>query len=179
MPRTHRELFSSPCQLDFELTATNEADTAVLHALQFYVQELCQWHQEMRDWVHRKAIYPKLVDAAKKMHTDFFMVPGDMVSYHGERYLLLATSGPPNQPMTGGLTATIQRATHVDTVINKKVRYDTLIPLAAMREKLLYNLELNVQVVNFIFFQAEANAPSQWGRRVRNGDQWKGTRFQK
>ena len=44
------------------------------------------------------------------------------------------------------MTAEIQRATHADDVINKKVRYDTLKPLAAMREKLLYNLDLNVKV---------------------------------
>ena len=32
---------------------------------------------------------------------------------------------------------------HDNVVINKTVRYDTLKPLAAMREKLLYNPELN------------------------------------
>ena len=88
--------------------------------------------------------YRKLVDAAKKMHTDFFMIPGDMVAYNGERYLLLEIPGGANQPMT----AEIQHATqcHADDVINKTVRYDTLKPLAAMREKLLYNLGLNVKV---------------------------------
>ena len=159
VPRTHRELFSSPYQPNFELTATNEADTAVLHALQFHVKELSDWHQEMRDWAHRKALYPKLVDAAKKMRTDFFLIPGDMVSYCAERYLLLEVTGAPNQPMT----AVIQRATHADAVIEKTVRYDTLTPLAAMREKLLYDLELNVQVGDFIFFltpMPDHNGPS-------------------
>ena len=50
------------------------------------------------------------------------------------------------------MTAVMQRATHADAVIEKTVRYDTLTPLAAMREKLLYDLELSVQVGDFIFF---------------------------
>ena len=102
----------------------------------------------MRDRAHRKPLYPKLAEAAQKMGTDFFMIPGDMVSYSGERWLLLDTTGSPNQPMT----ARIQQATHADAVAEKVVRYDTLKPLASMREQHLYQLELEVAMSSFIFY---------------------------
>ena len=82
------------------------------------------------------------------MGTDFFMIPGDVVSYKGERWLLLDTTGSPNQPMT----ARIRQATHADAVAEKVVRYDTLKPLASMREQHLYQLELEVNMSNFIFY---------------------------
>jgi hypothetical protein len=78
------------------LEATVQRDTDVLKSLTSHVKDLCDWHQEMRDWAHRKTLYPKLAEAAQKMGTDFFMIPGDMVSYGGERWLLLGTTGSPN-----------------------------------------------------------------------------------
>ena len=84
MPRTHRDLFSSAPEPDFDLEAALQKDTDVLKALQAHVQNLCDWHHEMRDWAHRKTLYPKLAEAAQKMGTDFFMIPSDMVSYNGE-----------------------------------------------------------------------------------------------
>ena len=119
-----------------------QSDTDVLKALTAHVKDLCDWHQEMRVWAHRKTLYPKLAEAARKMGTDFFMVPGDMVSYRGERWLLPETTGSPNQPMT----ARIQQATHADAVAEKVVKYDTLTPLASMREQHLYHLELEVNM---------------------------------
>ena len=124
VPRTHRDLFSSAPEPDFDLEATAQRDTDVLRALISHVKDLCDWHQEMRDWAHRKTLYPKLAEAAQKMGTDFFMIPGDMVSYGGERWLLLDTTGSPNQPMT----ARIQQATPADAVAEKVLRCDTLTP---------------------------------------------------
>ena len=73
-----------------------------------------------------------------------------MVSYKGEKWLLLEVTGSPiaNQPMT----AKIQYATHADTVAIKVVKYDTLRPLASMREKLLYDAEVPVNNGDFVFF---------------------------
>ena len=50
------------------------------------------------------------------------------------------------------MTARIQQATHADAVAEKVVRYDTLKPLASMREQHLYQLELDVHVSSFIFY---------------------------
>ena len=77
------------------------------------------------------------------MGTDFFMVPGDMVTYNGERWLLLDTTGSPNQPMT----ARIKQATHADAVAEKVVRYDTLKPLASMREQHLGMNRLKIRIL--------------------------------
>ena len=136
VPRTHRELYTTSCDNCVELKASveDDNDVTVLAALQFYVNELCDWHQHMRDMAHRKSLYPKLSAIAKQMGTDFYLVEGDMVSYRGEKWLLLEVTGSPNQPMT----TKIQQATHADAVATKTVKYDTLRPLASMREKLLY-----------------------------------------
>ena len=114
-----------------------ENDAPVLTALRFYVTELCDWPQEMRDMSHRKRLYPKPSAIAKQQGTDLYLVEGDnvMVSYHGERWLLL--DGSPIQPMT----ARIQQTTHADAVAAKVVRYGTLRPLASMREQLMYQPE--------------------------------------
>ena len=50
------------------------------------------------------------------------------------------------------MTATIQQATHADAVATKVVKYDTLRPLASMREKLLYGAEVPVNKGGFVFF---------------------------
>ena len=100
---------------------------------------------------HRRSLYPKLSAIAKQQGTDFYLVEGDMVSYHGERWLLLEITGSPNQPMT----ARIQQATHADAVAIKVVRYDTLRPLASMREQLLYTAEAVAKVGDFVFFMQE------------------------
>ena len=71
----------------------------MLTALTFYVTEPCDWHQEMRDMAHRKILYPKLSAIAKQQGTDFYLVVGDMVSYNGEKWLLLDITGSPNQPI--------------------------------------------------------------------------------
>ena len=97
---------------------------------------------------HRKTIYPKLAAIAKQLGTDFYLVEGDMVSYKGETWLLLAVTGSPNQPMT----AKIQQATHADSVATNVVKYDTMRPLASMREKLLYEAEVPVNDGDFVFF---------------------------
>ena len=91
-----------------ELKTKVEEEEPVLAALQFYVNELCDWHQEVRDMAHRKTLYPKLAAIAKQLGTEFYLVEGDMVSYKGEKLLLLAVMVSPNQPMT----AKIQQATH-------------------------------------------------------------------
>ena len=110
VPRTHRELYTTSCDNCVELKATFEEDNDVLAALQFYVNELCDWHQHKRDMAHRKSLYPKLSAIAKQLGTDFYLVEGDMVSYRGEKWLFLEVTGSPNQPMT----AKIQQATHAD-----------------------------------------------------------------
>ena len=138
--RTDLELYSSRLENNVELKTKVEEDAPILSALQFYVNELCDWHQEMRDMAHRKTLYPKLAAVAKQLGTDFYLVEGDMVSYNGEKWLLLEVTGSPNQPMT----AKIQQATHADAVAIKVVKYDTLRPLASMREKLLYDAEVTV-----------------------------------
>ena len=122
VPRTHRDLYTTSCDNMVDLTTSVEEDSSVISALQFYVDELCDWHQHRRDMAHRKSLYPKCSAIAKQLGTDFYLVEGDMVSYHGERWLLLEVTGSPNQPMT----ARIQQATHADAVAIKVVRYDTL-----------------------------------------------------
>ena len=102
----------------------------------------------MRDMTHRKSLYPKLSKIAKQQGTDFYLITGDMVSHEGERWLLLEVTGSPNQEMT----ARIQQATHADVVATKTVRYDTLHPLASMREQLVYDAEVNVEVDDHILF---------------------------
>ena len=47
VPRTHRELYSSTLVSNVELKTKVEEDEPVLTALQFYVNELCDWHQEV------------------------------------------------------------------------------------------------------------------------------------
>ena len=59
VPRTHRDLFSLAPEPDFDLEAALQKDTDVLKALQAHVKNLCDWHQEMRDWAHRKTLIPK------------------------------------------------------------------------------------------------------------------------
>ena len=80
VPRTHRELYSSANEGTIALEASTMEDADVLTALTFYVTELCDWHQEMRDMAHRKSLYPKLSAIAKQQGTDFYLVVGDMVS---------------------------------------------------------------------------------------------------
>ena len=157
VPRTHRELYSSANEGNIALEASTLEDAAVLTALTFYVTELCDWHQEMRDMAHRKSLYPKLSAIAKQQGTDFYLVVGDMVSYNGEKWLLLEITGSPNQPMT----AQIQQATHADAVAIKVVRYDTLRPLASMREKLRYEPESTVCKGDFIFFLQDKKIDGQ------------------
>ena len=84
VPRTHRELYTTACDNCVELKASVEEDAPVLTALQFYVNELCDWHRHRRDMAHRKSLYPKLSAIAKQLGTDFYLVEGDMVSYRGE-----------------------------------------------------------------------------------------------
>ena len=153
VPCTHRELYSSTLETNVELKTKVEEDEPVLTALQFYVNELCDWHQEVRDMAHRKTLYPKLPAIAKQLGTDFYLVEGDVVSYRGEKWLLLAVTGSPNQPMT----AKIQQATHADAVAIKVVKYDTLRPLASMRERLLYEAEVPVNDGDFVFFLMDKN----------------------
>ena len=148
IPRTHRELYSSSTNSDVVLQATTSGDANVLKALTMHVNELCDWHQNMRDMAHRKSLYPKLSTIAKQHGTDFYLMIGDMVSYNGERWLLLDVTGPPNQE----ITALIQQATHADAVATKLVRYDTLRPLASAREQLMYTAEETVTAGDFIFF---------------------------
>ena len=148
IPRTHRQLVSTAQVADVTLHTAAEEDESVLTTLQMYVSELCDWHQEMRDMTHRKSLYPKLSKIATQQGTDFYLITGDMVSYEGERWLLLEVTGSPNQEMT----ARIQQATHADAVATKTVRYDTLRPLASMREQLVYDAEVNVEVDDHIFF---------------------------
>ena len=97
---------------------------------------------------HRKILYPKLSAIAKQQGADFYLVVGDVVSYNGEKWLLLEITGSPYQPMT----AQIQQATHADAVAIKVVRYDTLRPLASMRGKLRYEPETTVSEGDFLFF---------------------------
>ena len=80
IPRTHRELYTSSCDNMVELNASAEEDSEVLKTLQFYVDELCDWHQHRRDMAHRKSLYPKLSAIAKQLGTDCYLVEGDMVS---------------------------------------------------------------------------------------------------
>ena len=53
VPRTHRDLYTSACDNVVELKPNVEEDAGVLSALQFYVDELCDWHQHRRDMAHR------------------------------------------------------------------------------------------------------------------------------
>ena len=56
VPRTHRELYTTSCDNCVELKASVEDDNDVLTVLQFYVNELCDWHQHRRDMAHRKSL---------------------------------------------------------------------------------------------------------------------------
>ena len=114
---------------------------------------------------HRKSIYPKLSAIAKQLGTDFYLVEGDMVSYRGEKWLLLEVTGPPNQPMT----AKIQQATHADAVANKVVKCDTLRPLASMREKLLYTADVPATVGDFVFFSQDKKIDGEQRSLVLSG----------
>ena len=87
---------------------------------------------------HRKRLYPKLSAIATQLGTEFYLVEGDMVSYRGDKWLLPEVTGSPNQPMT----ARLQQAMHADAVSIEVVKYDTLRPLASMREKLLYTADV-------------------------------------
>ena len=91
--RTDLELYSSRLENNVELKTKVEEDAPILSALQFYVNELCDWHQEVQDMAHRKTLYPKLAAVAKQLGTDFYLVEGDMVSYNGEKWLLLEAPG--------------------------------------------------------------------------------------
>ena len=82
---------------------------------------------------HRSPLFRKLAKDAAMHVTEFYMLPGDMVSYQGERWKLLEVLGPPNQP----ITAEIQQATHADAVRTIHVRYDTLQSLSAACENLM------------------------------------------
>ena len=88
-----------------------------------------------------------------------------MVSYHGERWLLLEVTGSPNQPMT----ACIQQATHAHDVAVKVVKYDTLRPLASMREKLMYTAEMIAKVGDFVFFVQDKNIDGKLRSLVVSG----------
>ena len=165
VPRTHRDLYSSAVDYDITLEASVENDASVLTALRFYVTELCDWHQEMRDMAHRKSLYPKLSAIAKQHGTDFYLVEGDMVSCHGERWLLLEVTGSPNQPMT----VHMQQATHADAVAVKVVRYHTLRPLASMREQLMYEPEQALQKGDFVFFLSDTKVNGKLRSLVVSG----------
>ena len=67
------------------MEANTQDDVAVLTALQFYDDELCDWHQVMRDMAHRKSLYPKLPAIAKQQGPDFYLVVRDMASYNAPR----------------------------------------------------------------------------------------------
>ena len=81
VPRAHRELYSATLENNVELKTKVEEDEPVMTALQFYVNELCDWHQEVRDMAHRKTLYQKLAAIAKQLGTNFYLVEGDMASY--------------------------------------------------------------------------------------------------
>ena len=159
------ELYTTSCDNCVELKASVEEDAAVLTVLQFYVNELCDWHQHRRDMAHRKGLYPKLSAIAKHLGTDFYLVEGDMVSYRGENWLLLEVTGSPNQPMT----AKIQQVTHADAVAIKIVKYDTLRPLASMCEKLLYAADVQAKVGGFVFFLQDKKVNSEQRSLVVSG----------
>ena len=89
-----------------------------------------------------------------------------MVSYRGKKWLLLEVTGSPNQPMT----AKIQQATHADAVAMKTVKYDTLRPLASMREKLLYAADVKATVGNFVFFSQEKKIDGEQRSLVLSGE---------
>ena len=148
VPRTVNDLFSSPAIPQIDVKPLTESDKDVLDTLTLTVTDLCDWHQECRDVAHRSSLFSKLVKDASMRVTDFYMLPGDMVSYQGERWKLLGVLGPPNQP----ITAKIQQATHADAVRTKLVRYDTLQNLSAAREKLDVKVDLIVKVDDYVFF---------------------------
>ena len=115
---------------------------------------------------HKKSLYPKLSAIAKQLGTDFYLVEGDMVSYRGDKWLLLEVTGSPNQPMT----AKIQQATYADAVAIKVVKYDTLRPLASMREKLLYTADVKAKVGDFVFFSQDKKIDSEQRSLVLSGE---------
>ena len=148
-----------------ELEANTEEDANVLTAPRHYVNDLCDWHQEMRDMAHRKSLFPKLGAIAKQQGTDFYLQVGDLVSYGGEKWLLLEITGSPNQPMT----ARIQQTTHADAVAIKTVRYGNLRPLASMWEKLRYEPEIAVGKGDFVFFLLDKKADGKTSSLVVAG----------
>ena len=148
IPRTVTDLFSSPNIPDFDVKKITASDKHIVDVLISQTSDMCDWHQEKRDAAHRSSLYSKLSKDASARVTDFHLVPGDMVSYVGERWKLLAVHGPPNQP----ITADIQQATHADAVLTKTVRYDTLQNLSAAREKLNLQLDAVVKTGDYIFF---------------------------
>ena len=148
IPRTVNDLFSSPQIPDINLKSITESDKVVVAALINQLQELCDWHQEKRDAAHRSSLFSKLVATSSKRVTDFFLLPGDMVSYQGQRWKLLDLHGPPNQP----ITADIQQATHADAVLTKTVRYETLQNLSAARETVDIYADRVVNPNDYIFY---------------------------
>ena len=148
VPRTVTDLFASPSTPDFDIKKITASDKHVVDALVSQVNDICDWHQEKRDAAHRSSLHSKLANDASARVTDFHLIPGDMVSYAGERWKLLAVRGPPNQP----ITADIQQATHADAVLTKTVRYDTLQNLSASREKLNLQLDTVVTAGDYVFF---------------------------
>ena len=148
VPRTVADLFASPKTPDFDVKKITASDKHVVDALVSQVNDICDWHQEKRDAAHRSSLHSKLAKDASARVTDFHLIPGDMVSYAGERWKLLAVRGPPNQP----ITADIQQATHADAVLTKTVRYDTLQNLSASREKLNLQLDTVVNTGDYVFF---------------------------
>ena len=137
IPRTVNDLFSSPAVPQLDVKPITESDKEVVETLKFIVTDLCDWHQECRDIAHRSSLFSKLVNDTSMCVADFYMLPGGMVSYQGERWKLVEVFDPPNQP----ITAKIQQATHADAVRTKHVRYDTLQNLSAAREKLDVTVE--------------------------------------
>ena len=146
--RTVNDLFSSPQIPEFSLKSITKSDKTVVAALINPFQELCDWHQGKRDAAHRGSLFSKLVATSSKRVTVFFLLPGDMVSYQGQRWKLIDHHGPPNQP----ITADIQQATHADAVLTKTVRYETLQNLSACRETVDIYADRVVNPNDYIFY---------------------------
>ena len=129
IPRTHRDLYASSCDNMVELKATVWRRTRKYSRHCSARLMSCATGTSIDEtWLTERAC---IQNCRRWLGTDFYLVEGDMVSYHGERWLLLEITGSPNLPMT----ARIQQATHADAVTIKVVRYDTLRPLASMRGK--------------------------------------------
>ena len=149
---TVTDLFTSPKIPYFDIKKITASDKHVVDALIFQTNDICDWHQEKRDAAHHSSLHSKIAKDASARVTDFHLVPGDIVSYAGERWKRLAVRGPPNQP----ITADTQQATHADAVLTKTVRYDTLqnLELSAACEKLNLQLDAVVKIGDYIFFTA-------------------------